>query len=86
MFFFMSEIMYRATGFMVICFLPYVINIREFHELSAFHVQMAIKKLKRHKSSGIDQIQAELIKVGATSILSDITKLIKSIWKIRNIL
>jgi len=71
---------------MVTCVLPYVINIREFHELSVFEVQLAIKELKRHKSTGIDQIQAELIKAGATSFLSEITKLIKSIWKIRNIL
>jgi hypothetical protein len=31
-------------------------------ELSAFEVEMAIEKLKRYKSPGIDQIPAELIK------------------------
>jgi hypothetical protein len=31
-------------------------------ELSAFEVEMAIEKLKIHKSPDIDQIQAELIK------------------------
>jgi len=31
-------------------------------ELSSFGVKMAIEKLKRHKSPGIDQIPAELIK------------------------
>jgi hypothetical protein len=34
------------------------------HELSAFEIEMAIEKLKRHKSPGIDQIPAELIKAG----------------------
>jgi hypothetical protein len=39
---------------------------------------MAIENLKRHKSPGIDQIPAELIKAG--EIRSEIHKLIKSIW------
>jgi len=34
-------------------------------EPSAFDIGMAIEKLKRYKSSGIDQISAELIKKGA---------------------
>jgi hypothetical protein len=33
-------------------------------ELSAFEVEMSVEKLKRHKSPGIDQIPAEMIKVG----------------------
>jgi hypothetical protein len=33
-------------------------------EPSAFEFEMAIEKLKRHKSPGIDQIPAELIKAG----------------------
>ena len=33
-------------------------------ELSAFEVQMATEKLKRHKSPGTDQIPAEFIKAG----------------------
>ena len=33
-------------------------------EPSAFEVEMAIGKLRRHKSPGIDQIPAELIKAG----------------------
>ena len=37
-------------------------------ELSAFEVEVAIEKLKRHKSPGIDQIPAELIKVGDRTI------------------
>jgi hypothetical protein len=35
---------------------------------SAFEVEMAIEKLKRHKSPGIDQIQAELIKAGGRTV------------------
>ena len=37
---------------------------------------MAIEKLKRHKSPGVDQIPAEMIK----AIRSEIHKLINSIW------
>jgi predicted site-specific integrase-resolvase len=37
-------------------------------ELSAFEVEMAIEKLKRHKSPGIDQIPAELIKAEGRTI------------------
>jgi hypothetical protein len=49
-------------------------------EPSAFEVEMAIEKLKRHKSPGIDQIPAELIKAGGRIIRSEIHKLIISIW------
>ena len=49
-------------------------------ELSAFEVEVAIEKLKRHKSPGIDQIPAELIKAGGMKIYSEINKLIISIW------
>jgi hypothetical protein len=44
-------------------------------------VQMAIEKLKRqHKSPGIDQIPAELIKAGGRTIRCEIHKLSNSIW------
>ena len=49
-------------------------------EPSSFEVEMAIEKLKRHRSPGIDQIPAELIKAGGSEICSDIHKLINSIW------
>jgi hypothetical protein len=49
-------------------------------EPSAFEVEMAIEKLKRHKSPGIDQIPVELIKPGDRIIQSEIHKLIISIW------
>jgi hypothetical protein len=49
-------------------------------EPSAFEVEMAIGKLKSHKSTGIDQIPAELIKAGGRIIRSEIHKLIISIW------
>jgi hypothetical protein len=41
----------------------------------AFEVEMAIEKLKRYKSPGIDQIPAELIKAGCSKICK-----ISSIW------
>jgi hypothetical protein len=59
---FVSEVMVRRTSFVMIRVLLFVINTREVYESNAFEVQMAIKKLKRHKSPGIDQIPAEQIK------------------------
>jgi len=49
-------------------------------EPSVFKVELAIKKLKRHKSRGTDQIPAELIKAGCRTILYDIHNLIILIW------
>jgi hypothetical protein len=49
-------------------------------EPSAFKVEMDIEMLKRHKSPGVDQIPAELIKAGGRRICSEIHKLINSIW------
>ena len=49
-------------------------------EPSAFEVELAIEKLKSHKSPGIDQIPAELIKAGGRTIRCAIHKLIISIW------
>jgi hypothetical protein len=49
-------------------------------ELSASEFEMAVEKLKRHKSLGIDQIPAELIKAGGRTIRSELHKLINSIW------
>ena len=58
----------------------FVINIREGHEPSAFDAEMAIRELKRHKSQGIGQIQAEFIKAGGGKKFSEINKLLNSIW------
>ena len=43
-------------------------------------IEMAIEKLKRHKSRGIDQIPAKLIKAGGRTIRSEIRYPINSIW------
>ena len=48
---------------------------------SASEVELAIDKLKSHKSPGIDQIPAELMKVGGRTLCLEIHKLITSIWK-----
>jgi len=48
---------------------------------SASEIELAIDKLKGHKSPGIDQIPAELIKAGGRTIHLEIRKLIISIWK-----
>ena len=52
-------------------------------EPSAFDVELAIEKIKRHKSLGIDQIPAELIKAGCRTNRYQIHKLIISIWNKR---
>ena len=49
-------------------------------EPSAFEVDLAIEKHKSHKSPGIDQIPAELIKEAGRPIRYQIYKLIVSIW------
>ena len=49
-------------------------------EPSAFEVELVIEKLKSHRSPGIDQIPAELIKAGGRTIRCAIHKLIISIW------
>ena len=50
-------------------------------EPNAFEVELAIDKLKSHKSPGIAQIPAELVKAGGRTICLEIHKLITSIWK-----
>ena len=50
-------------------------------ERSASEVELAVNKLKSHKSRGIDQIPAELSKAGGRTIFLEIHKLITSIWK-----
>jgi len=50
-------------------------------EPSASEFELAIDKLKSHKSPGIDQILAELIKSGGRTICLEIHILITSIWK-----
>jgi hypothetical protein len=49
-------------------------------EPSAFEVELAIEKLKNHKSPSNDQIPAELIKAVGRTIRCDIHKLINSVW------
>ena len=49
-------------------------------ERSAFEFELAIEKHKSHKSPGIYQILAELIKEGGSTIRYQIHKLIISIW------
>jgi len=48
---------------------------------STSEFELAIDKLKSHKSPGTDQIPAELIKAGVRTICLEIHKLITSIWK-----
>jgi hypothetical protein len=47
---------------------------------TAFEFQVAIGKLKRHKSPGFDQTPAEMIQTGRKILYSEIHKLIKLIW------
>jgi hypothetical protein len=49
-------------------------------EPSVLEFELAIEKLKSHKSPGTDQIPAELIKAGGRTIRRAIHKLVISIW------
>jgi hypothetical protein len=49
-------------------------------EPSVSEIELAIDKLKSHKSPGIDQTPAELIKAGGRTISCEVHKLIISIW------
>jgi hypothetical protein len=49
-------------------------------EPSASEVEVAIWKLKRYRSPGVDQILSELIQAGGETLCSEIHKLIKLIW------
>ena len=55
-------------------------------EPSALEVELAIEKLKSHKSPGIDQIPAALIKAGGSTIRCAIHKLIIAIWNKESII
>ena len=50
-------------------------------EPSAGEVELAIDKVKSHKSLGSDKIPAELITAEGRTICLEIHKLINSIWK-----
>ena len=50
-------------------------------EPSTFDAETAMKKLKTHKSLGIDQIPADLIKAGGKTPHSEFQKLINSVRK-----
>jgi hypothetical protein len=47
---------------------------------SRLEVEIAIQKLKKYKSPGSDQIPAEVIQAGSEILLSEIHKLINSVW------
>jgi hypothetical protein len=47
---------------------------------SRLEVEIAISELKKYKSSGTDQIPADLIQAQREILLSAIYKLINSIW------
>ena len=48
-------------------------------EASAFETWVAVEKLRRHKSTGVNQIATELIKAADRTIRSEIHKFINSI-------
>jgi hypothetical protein len=49
-------------------------------EPSAYEVEMAIEKFRRHRLSSNDLIPAKLITAGGSKIYSEIHKLINSVW------
>jgi hypothetical protein len=82
----MEELLLSAVQLLNVCG---VIDVRqtEMHtaellvpEPSSFEVKIAIEKLTRYKSPGIDQILAQLIQTGGNTLLSEIQKCIYCIW------
>jgi hypothetical protein len=53
---------------------------------SRLEFEIAIAKLKMYESPGSHQIPPELIQVGGEILLSEIHKLINSVWKRKNCL
>jgi hypothetical protein len=49
-------------------------------EPSAAEVEVAVGKLKRYKSPGVDQIPSELNQAGGETLCSEVHKLMKLIW------
>jgi hypothetical protein len=49
-------------------------------DTNPFEVDLAIEKIKSHKSPGINQIQAELINAGGRTVRSDIHSFMISVW------
>jgi hypothetical protein len=49
-------------------------------ESSASEVEVATGKLEKYKSSGVDEIPAEMIQAAGEKLHSDIPKLTKLIW------
>ena len=50
------------------------------HDPSTFEFEVAVEKLKVHKSPGTEQIPAELINAGGRTKHCEIHKLIRSVW------
>jgi hypothetical protein len=49
-------------------------------EPNVCEVEVAVGKLKRYKSQGVDQFPTELIRAGGETLCSGFDKLIKLIW------
>jgi hypothetical protein len=47
---------------------------------SAFDIEMAIEKLVRYKSSGVEQVPAELTQAGGRAVCSQIHTLFNCMW------
>jgi hypothetical protein len=61
-------------------FLPFQYAFPYVQVLKKVNPRIAIAKLKKYKSSGSDQIPAEVIQVGGEMLLSAIHNLINSVW------
>jgi len=62
-------------GLMMLGRLNYITAETLVSESSAFEIEMATEKLKRHRSSGIAEIPAELVKAGGRTAGREIYKL-----------
>jgi len=63
------------VGLMMLGRQNYITTETLVSEPDAFEIEMATERLKRHKSPGIAEIPAELIKAGGRTVRSEICKL-----------
>jgi len=61
-------------------YLGFMMLADEVHTGEPLGVEMAVEKLKRYKSPGTDQIPAEAIQAGSSTMHSEMLKLINSVW------
>jgi len=56
-------------------------NKNELHHILYEEIETAVKKLKKHKSLGIDDITGEMIQAGGKKVTEELYAVCDQIWK-----